>query len=68
MQITAEQLLREAQERQEVPEKAPAEVIADEFELSEYRQRKRKQFEDTIRLHRHNFGIWIRYDLYRCRC
>ncbi|KAG8917549.1 NineTeen Complex (NTC) component, partial [Tulasnella sp. 418] len=42
IQITAEQLLREAQERQEVQFKAPKQRVEDFEELHEYRGRKRK--------------------------
>lgn len=30
-------------------------------ELDEYRHRKRKQFEDSLRLNRLNIGVWIKY-------
>jgi len=55
MQITAEQLLREAFERQEVTIQAPNQQILDEEELSEYRLRKRKEFEDSLRKNRYDF-------------
>jgi crooked neck len=56
IQITAEQLLREAQERQEGGKIAPRQRVEDIEELHEYRGRKRKQFEETIRRARSNLG------------
>ncbi|KAJ3143178.1 Crooked neck-like protein 1 [Physocladia obscura] len=62
VQITAEQLLREAQERSsETPHVAPKQKIADEEELLEYRQKKRKGFEDAIRKNRNHVGTWLKY-------
>ncbi|KAI3382686.1 hypothetical protein SNEBB_003909 [Seison nebaliae] len=62
IQITAEQLLREAKERQlEYVSPAAKQKIIDEEELDEYRLRKRKDFEDNIRKTRTNLTIWIRY-------
>eukprot|EP00029_Vermamoeba_vermiformis_P008695 TRINITY_DN4141_c0_g1_i1.p1 TRINITY_DN4141_c0_g1~~TRINITY_DN4141_c0_g1_i1.p1 ORF type:complete len:674 (+),score=177.55 TRINITY_DN4141_c0_g1_i1:181-2202(+) len=61
MQITAEQLLREAFERQEVSTQAPNQQILDQEELDEYRLRKRKEFEDSLRKNRHSIGNWLRY-------
>ena len=47
IQITAEQILREAKERI-VPTKAPTkQMITDKEELLEYQQIKRKGFEDA---------------------
>ncbi|KAF9530815.1 hypothetical protein CPB83DRAFT_723862, partial [Crepidotus variabilis] len=48
IQITAEQLLREAQERQETAFRAPKQRVEDFEELNEYRGRKRKEFEERI--------------------
>ncbi|KAJ1969622.1 NineTeen Complex (NTC) component [Dimargaris xerosporica] len=61
IQITAEQILREANEHQEAPVKVPEQTIADEEELQEYRLRKRKDFEDQLRRNRLNIGTWMRY-------
>ncbi|WFD29844.1 NineTeen Complex (NTC) component [Malassezia sp. CBS 17886] len=62
VQISAEQLLREAQERQELPSQKGARArIEDYEELEEYRARKRKEFEDGIRRLRGNMAAWIRY-------
>lgn len=50
VQITAEQLLREAKERDlEILPPPPKQKISDEAELLDYQQRKRKVFEDNIR-------------------
>jgi crooked neck len=42
VQITAEQLLREAKEHQDKPSAPPTQHIRDHQELEEYRYRKRK--------------------------
>ncbi len=62
IQISAEQLLREAQERklEEAP-KAPKQYIADRDELSSYQMGKRKTFEDQVRINKHAGGLWCRY-------
>lgn len=62
VQITAEQLLREAWERRE-PEKSkgPKQRIQDENELLEIRQRRRKEFEDKLRMNRTHIPTWIKY-------
>lgn len=61
IQISAEQLLREAQERQEAPAAAPAQKIEDYEELEEYRGRRRSDFEDRLRRTRTNMSTWIKY-------
>ncbi|KAL7753464.1 NineTeen Complex (NTC) component [Sorochytrium milnesiophthora] len=61
VQITAEQILREAQERAEPPLKAPQQRITDAEELAEYHHHKRKQFEDALRRNRHVISAWLRY-------
>eukprot|EP00914_Ancora_sagittata_P020266 GHVO01040187.1.p1 GENE.GHVO01040187.1~~GHVO01040187.1.p1 ORF type:complete len:672 (+),score=114.13 GHVO01040187.1:41-2056(+) len=61
VQITAEQLLYEAAERQGGEVRAPRQRIVEEEELQEYRVKKRKDFEDTLRRQRHSIGIWIKY-------
>ncbi|KIL71370.1 hypothetical protein M378DRAFT_114458 [Amanita muscaria Koide BX008] len=61
VQITAEQLLREAQERQESAFRAPRQRVEDFEELDEYRGRKRKEFEDRIRRTRGNIKEWLQY-------
>ncbi|EPQ50333.1 hypothetical protein GLOTRDRAFT_12627, partial [Gloeophyllum trabeum ATCC 11539] len=61
IQITAEQILREAQERQESQFRAPKQRIEDFEELHEYRGRKRKEFEERIRRTRGNIKEWLQY-------
>mmetsp|Transcript_9622 Transcript_9622/g.23880 ORF Transcript_9622/g.23880 Transcript_9622/m.23880 type:complete len:674 (+) Transcript_9622:39-2060(+) len=62
MQITAEQILREARERQEDENyTAPAQKITDPEELAVYRMRERKHFEDRLRMNRNAIGTWLKY-------
>ncbi|XP_031567761.1 crooked neck-like protein 1 [Actinia tenebrosa] len=62
VQITAEQLLREAKERQlEIVAPPPKQKISDPDELAEYKLRKRKEFEDTIRKNRSSVSNWLKY-------
>ncbi|KAK7060421.1 NineTeen Complex (NTC) component [Paramarasmius palmivorus] len=61
IQITAEQLLREAQERQEGSFRAPRQRVEDFEELHEYRGRKRKEFEERIRRTRGSIKEWLQY-------
>ncbi|KAG2627457.1 hypothetical protein PVAP13_3KG126430 [Panicum virgatum] len=61
IQITAEQILREARERQEPEIRPPKQKITDTHELSEYRLRKRKEFEDVIRRVRWSVSAWVKY-------
>ncbi|KAI5463021.1 hypothetical protein BGZ63DRAFT_380305 [Mariannaea sp. PMI_226] len=62
IQISAEQLLREAVDRQDVGGlKAPTQRFEDLEELHEYQGRKRKEFEDYVRRNRVNLNNWMRY-------
>lgn len=61
IQISAEQLLREAVDRQETGVQAPTQRFADLEELHEHQGRKRKEFEDYVRRNRINMGNWMRY-------
>ncbi|CAG5133742.1 unnamed protein product [Candidula unifasciata] len=62
VQITAEQLLREAKERElELVPPPPKQKISDPEELADYRMRKRKMFEDNIRKSRSVMANWIKY-------
>ncbi|XP_047333154.1 crooked neck-like protein 1 [Impatiens glandulifera] len=63
IQITAEQILREARERemQEAEIRPPKQNITDVIELNEYRLRKRKEFEDLIRRVRWDVSVWVKY-------
>ena len=57
IQVTAEQLLRDAQERQESQFRAPKQRVEDFEELHEYRGRKREEFEKRIRQTRSNMYV-----------
>uniref|UniRef100_T1IV56 Crooked neck-like protein 1 n=1 Tax=Strigamia maritima TaxID=126957 RepID=T1IV56_STRMM len=62
IQITAEQLLREAKERDlEILPPPPKQKISDPEELADYQLRKRKAFEDNIRKNRTVISNWIKY-------
>lgn len=61
IQITAEHILREARERQVAPVRPVQQRITDSAELAEYRLRKRKEFEDRLRLNRERLGTWLQY-------
>lgn len=62
IQITAEQLLREAKERDlEILPPPPKQKISDPTELADYQLRRRKQFEDNIRKNRTVISNWIKY-------
>ena len=61
IQISAEQLLREAVDRQDPGLQAPTQRFADLEELHEFQGRKRKEFEDYVRRNRINMNNWMRY-------
>lgn len=62
VQITAEQLLREAKERLlEARPAPPKQKITDPEELQEYRLAKRKFFEDNIRKNKSTVSNWLKY-------
>ncbi|KAK6017307.1 HAT repeat protein, partial [Ostertagia ostertagi] len=62
LQITAEQLLREAKERElELIPLPPKTKITDPDELAEFQRKKRKEFEDGIRKNRMQIANWIKY-------
>lgn len=62
IQITAEQLLREAKERDlEILPPPPKQKISDPAELADYQHRKRKTFEDNLRKNRMIISNWIKY-------
>ena len=62
VQITAEQLLREAWERKESgPSAVPKQQITDKEELQEYQRTERKQYEMRIVRNRSHTPLWIRY-------
>ncbi|KAJ8294944.1 Pre-mRNA-splicing factor CLF1 [Rhodotorula toruloides] len=61
VQITAEQLLREAADFQEKAAPKPKQRIEDFEELHGYRARKRQEFEEVIRRTRTNIQAWVKY-------
>ena len=61
VQISAEQLLREAVDHQDTGLQAPTQRFADLEELHEFQGRKRKEFEDYVRRNRVNLNNWMRY-------
>ncbi|VEL39624.1 unnamed protein product [Protopolystoma xenopodis] len=62
IQITAEQLLREAKERElEVTPTPPQQKITSLAELRDFQLRKRKDYEDNIRKNRLAIQNWIKY-------
>ncbi|ESQ55221.1 hypothetical protein EUTSA_v10024572mg [Eutrema salsugineum] len=61
VQISSEQLLREARDTQEPEIRPPNQKIADSDELSDYRLRSRKDFEDQISRDKRNIQVWVRY-------
>lgn len=61
IQITAEQIIREAQNQREEEIEPPRQKITDAEELQEYRLRKRKEFEDQIRRQRGLISNWLKY-------
>lgn len=61
VQISAEQLLREAVDRQEVALQAPQQRFADLEELHEFQGRKRREFENYIQRNRIRLDNWLKY-------
>ncbi|KAL6201069.1 hypothetical protein ACLB2K_024784 [Fragaria x ananassa] len=61
IQITAEQILREAREQQEPEFRPPKQKIADPDEHADNLLRERKKFEDRIRRARQSISEWIKY-------
>ncbi|KAG5583046.1 hypothetical protein H5410_053673 [Solanum commersonii] len=61
IQITAEQILREARERQEAEIRLPKQKITDPTEVADYRLRKRKEFEGLISRVGWNKSVWVKY-------
>eukprot|EP01125_Pyxidicula_operculata_P005790 TRINITY_DN2020_c0_g3_i1.p1 TRINITY_DN2020_c0_g3~~TRINITY_DN2020_c0_g3_i1.p1 ORF type:complete len:664 (-),score=171.71 TRINITY_DN2020_c0_g3_i1:1320-3311(-) len=60
-QITAEQLMREAWDHQEAEQRAPRQKITDMEELTEYRLRKRTEFENGLKIKRYSMPLWVKY-------
>lgn len=61
VQISAEQLLREAVDRQDGAIQTPTQRFEDLEELKEYQGRKRREFEDYVRRNRVRLDNWLRY-------
>lgn len=61
IQITAEQLLREAHFARDKPKIQPRQRIADKDELLEYQSQKRTEFENAVRRNRSAIGAWLKY-------
>ena len=61
IQISAEQLLRESADRQEVLKVDPVVQIHDAEEYQAYLRDRRKTFEDNIRYRREHIGNWVKY-------
>ena len=65
VQITAEQLLREAKERElELAPPPPKQKIISQEELEDQNMRRRKVFEDSIRKNRTTMSNWFKYAAY----
>ena len=61
-QITAEQILREAQESDmEKVAAPPKQQITDSEELKAFKTRKRHEFENILRHQRLSIAIWLKY-------
>lgn len=61
IQISAEQILREAAERQEQHILDPIVKIHDAEEYQSHLRDRRKHFEDNIRYRREHIGNWVKY-------
>lgn len=61
IQISAEQILREAADRQESIVVDPVVQIHDAEEYQSYLRDRRKHFEDNIRYRREHIGNWVKY-------
>jgi crooked neck len=61
VQISAEQILREAADRQETHFVEPVVKIHDAEEYQAHLRDRRKHFEDNIRYRREHIGNWVKY-------
>lgn len=61
MQITHSQLLRDAQQYVDQTITAPKQKVMSQAELRDYQERKRKEYEDRLRMNRYAVGIYILY-------
>uniref|UniRef100_A0A7S3V5X6 Suppressor of forked domain-containing protein n=1 Tax=Chaetoceros debilis TaxID=122233 RepID=A0A7S3V5X6_9STRA len=61
IQISAEQIIREAADRQEPHILDPVTKVHDAEEYQSYLSSRRKHFEDNIRYRREHIGNWVKY-------
>ena len=61
IQISAEQILREAAERQEQHQLDPVTKIHDAEEYQSYLRDRRQNYEKNIRYRREDMGNWVKY-------
>ena len=61
IQLTVEQLLREANDYKEVPIELPQEIIESKEELHLYRTNKRQWYEENIIKNRRNMALYVKY-------
>jgi crooked neck len=61
IQLTADQILKDAEIHRQITIKPPLQTIMDEKELMVYTQEKRRFFEDKLRRQRYNLSVWVRY-------
>jgi crooked neck len=61
IQISAEQIIREAADRQEAHVLDPVSKIHDAEEYQSFLSSRRKHFEDNIRYRREHIGNWVKY-------
>lgn len=64
VQVTAEQILRDAAEWQAREAKPTPHRLVDDQEMQQHRVKKRKDFEDMLRRQRHHIGTWIKYAIW----
>ena len=68
IQVTAEQILREAKDREGQAAAVPRREIKDPEELKMHRGEKRKFFEDKLRMQRQHLGTWFKYAKFEEDC
>ena len=61
VQITAEQLIAESQAHRTDDIKAPKQRIQDEEEMTDYKLRRRTEFENAVKRQRIRIGGWLKY-------
>ena len=63
-QITAEYILREALESQQMESSIPEQRITTAEELASFKMKKRTDFENAIRKERNHMGTWYKYAVF----